>query len=113
MNEEWHKKTKEMILEVLAKYFDEDVGIFLFGSRALNKQKTFSDFDIGLIGDRALDFRKMEEAKEELVNTNLPFKVDLVDFYDIDDNFKSIATKEIIVWQNPEKVESWLKSSKN
>lgn len=61
----------------------------LFGSRARNEEKQFSDFDIGTFVNKELsfdDFYKIKEVADEAAE-DLPVEVDLVNLTKADTNF--------------------------
>lgn len=64
----------------------------IFGSRIKGTSKKFSDLDVCL-KDPITDYEYvvLEEAFQE---SDLPFKVDLIDYSKIDDSFKNIVDAE-------------------
>lgn len=70
---------------------------YAFGSRALGKAKKFSDLDLCFFEAISQNIRiKLEEAFEE---SDLPYKVDLVDWNTCDDEFKIILNRDIVCLQ--------------
>lgn len=69
---------------------------FIFGSRALNNNRLFSDVDIGIISDQKIKGSLWENLEEELENSPLPYRINLVDFQTVSEQFKKIALKKII-----------------
>ena len=70
---------------------------FLFWSRVTGDCKEKSDYDIWVIGDTKLDSMKKMNIEEEF--ENIPALIDLIDFSQVNEDFKSIAMKDII-WLN-------------
>ena len=68
---------------------------FVFGSRATGTARKFSDIDIGIVGPR-LDSEKYFSILDDLEKSPLEYLVDLVQFEDVSDSFKSIAQQKII-----------------
>ena len=88
---------KQQILTVIAKHLDLDqVNVFVFGSHARKQQHKRSDFDIGLEAVNQIDPVKLIFIEEEF--EKLPYLIDLVDFSILDNEFKKIAKKDIIIW---------------
>ena len=54
------------------------VGVFLFGSRARKNASRFSDIDIGLVSNVDIS-REITLLKETIEESNIPYKVDIVD----------------------------------
>lgn len=57
--------------------------IFIFGSRANNNNKEFSDVDIA-IKDPKLDSMKLAQIKYYLEESDLPYKTDVVNYNELD-----------------------------
>ncbi|TAN57911.1 nucleotidyltransferase domain-containing protein [Patescibacteria group bacterium] len=69
--------------------------VFVFGSRARGRARKFSDYDIGILGRRPLSSEKMALIKDAFEESNLPYRVDVVDFSTVSKKFKNIALKKI------------------
>ena len=75
------------------------VAVWAFGSRVNGKASQFSDFDLAIISDQALSIDKLTDLRQDFSNSSLPFKVDLVDWATINDEFKKIIDKQHIAIQ--------------
>ena len=74
-------KYDQQIKRIIRKFFkDDEVELILFGSRAVGREISTSDYDIALKSERQISESLIRLAKEELDNSNIPFKVDLVDY---------------------------------
>ena len=90
------KAAEKEIKNILQKYVDfKKHKVFIFGSRARGKARKFSDYDIGVIGRKPLDLKKIALIKGELEESDLPYRVDVVDFSTVSKNFKNIALSKI------------------
>jgi predicted nucleotidyltransferase len=89
---------KDLILKSIDK---EHYAVFLFGGRARGRSGKAVDFDIGFLGDRPLSLDRLAELYHEIEESSIPFKVDLVDFFSADPQFRKIALSKIIVWNKP------------
>ena len=76
---------------------DEKVKIFLFGSRARQDNSIFSDVDIGILTEGRIDRRKISLLREKLENSNIPYKVDLIDLGEISDSLREEILKGAIL----------------
>lgn len=72
---------------------DPSYRVFLFGSRAAGTARTFSDVDVGIMGQTPLPGHIMELMKEQLEESDIPYKVDVVDFNAVDPSFRNLALK--------------------
>jgi predicted nucleotidyltransferase len=69
--------------------------IWVFGSRVHQRGlKPFSDLDLALITDEPLDNSRYGMMKEAFIESDLPFRVDVVDWSLLNDSFKAIIRKE-------------------
>jgi predicted nucleotidyltransferase len=90
------KKVEKEIKKIIFQFLDpKDYQVFIFGSRAKGKAEKFSDYDIGIIGKKALPFRVMALIEEALEESDLPYKVDVVDFALVPESFKKVALSKI------------------
>ena len=78
-----------------------EYSVFVFGSRAGNELKAYSDLDIGVLGEMSLPVDTLYKIKSLLNDSTIPYKVDLIDFRNVSDEFKRIAMKKIQVWNHP------------
>ncbi len=70
--------TIEELKSFLMDFFkDEDIKIFLFGSRAKGNFTAISDIDLGFLSDYDIDY-KLSCLREILENSNIVQKVDIV-----------------------------------
>ncbi len=88
---------KKVILSFLK---DEDVEVVLFGSRARGDFINTSDVDVGIIIGKRFDRKKLILLREYIEELNIPYKVEIVDFSTVSEEFKQIALKERVIWKD-------------
>jgi uncharacterized protein len=89
------EKLKEDILKILSKYLDlSQYKVFFFGSRVKGNADERADIDIGIEGPEIPSHIKLE-IEEELENLPILYKIDFVDFNNVDEDFKKIAKKYV------------------
>lgn len=88
---------KEMIVDF---FKDDKVKIIIFGSRAREDNYPNSDVDIGIIPYERLDAVRIAILKERIENSNIPYKVEIVNFLEVSEEFKKEALKEVIIWKD-------------
>lgn len=94
---DWMKLAKSIIL----RYIDtENYKVFLYGSRATKKYSHSSDIDIGILGNKPVEKRVLNKIKNELEKSNIPYHIDIKDFFGVDEKFKETALKEMIIWND-------------
>lgn len=89
---------------VLKQVPNDAFAIFLFGSRAAGNAKPLSDIDIGILGTEPIPMIVKAHLDVELEESIVPFKIDLIDFYQVDKDFKKEALKKIQIWNCPKNI---------
>lgn len=85
------------IYNIITKHLNPvDHNIFVFGSRAQNTHRKWSDIDVGIQGKQRVPHLKMALIKSDLEDSDIPYHVDIVDFQQTDKSFKNIALQHII-----------------
>ena len=88
----------EIVLEILKKYVPEHE-VWAFGSRATWKAKEYSDLDLCIVTDKPLSFKVLGSLEEDFVESDLPWKVDVVDWATTSESFRGIIEKDKVVVQ--------------
>lgn len=91
----------QILKKILAKY---DCSFFLFGSRISKNAKKFSDID--LLYFETLQNNILLRLEEELEESDLPYKVDLIAYNQCDNNFKKIIDCNYVCIQTSSKLQS-------
>ena len=89
------------IKTIVAEVFkDESCTVYLFGSRATGAFTVTSDFDVAVLS--AMDVSpKLSLIREKLEQSNIPFKIDLVDLRLTSTEFShQVQTEGILLWKN-------------
>ena len=82
-------KQLEIILGMVSQFFP-DCEVRVFGSRYNGTAKHYSDLDLALVGQGRLDWRRLAELKEAFQESDLPFRVDLLDWNAISAEFRNV-----------------------
>ena len=75
--------------------------VWAFGSRARGTPKPYSDLDLALVGDQPVGLPTLAALAESFVESDLPFKVDLVDWASTSPAFRSIIAQTKVVIRRP------------
>jgi len=87
-------KLQKLIKEVFEKYLpNENYRLFFFGSRVSGVNSPRSDIDLGIESSHSLSSKTKIEIEEELQNLPILYKIDLVDFGRVSEDFKKTALK--------------------
>ncbi|MFH1727176.1 MAG: nucleotidyltransferase domain-containing protein [Pseudomonadota bacterium] len=77
-----------IIRHILSKLFAElKMQVFVFGSRSNNSNNKASDLDLLLKSAAVIDPALIEKLKEAFEESNLKFKVDILDYNRVDEKF--------------------------
>ena len=88
----------KMIRDVLHRHVPQYV-VWAFGSRVKWTAKDYSDLDLCICTDKPLDFRILGALAEDFSDSDLPYKVDVVDWAVTSDSFRQIIEKNKITIQ--------------
>ena len=76
-----------IVRDILQKYVP-GVSVWAFGSRARQTHKPFSDLDIVVVADQPLALSTVAQLSEAFSESDLPWKVDVVDWASIGETFR-------------------------
>lgn len=79
--------------------------VWAFGSRATKQGKQYSDLDLAIITDHPLSLSQSSALAEEFAESDLPFKVDIVDWAITSAAFRTIIEQQRVVIQSGKKPE--------
>ncbi|MDX8410574.1 MAG: nucleotidyltransferase domain-containing protein [Mariprofundaceae bacterium] len=78
--------------------------VWVFGSRVHGRHlRRFSDLDLAIIADKPLEISCLAALKDDFAQSDLPYRVDVVDFSTVDASFRQVITQEHEVLQMPAK----------
>ena len=88
------------VKKILAEYIPQ-LEVRAFGSRVHGENlKQFSDLDLAIMTEKPLDPFKMIDLKEAFSNSNIPIKVDLLDWSEISEEFRKKILQSFEVIQS-------------
>lgn len=103
MNPTVYEKALKLLENMVKDAFkDSEVNIVLFGSRARGDHLKTSDIDIGILFRDKTNKKKLILLREKVENSNIPYKVDVVDLSQTSREFREKALKEGILWKSLE-----------
>ena len=95
----------DIVKQIVLKHIPKDnFAVFLFGSRAVGNDKPLSDIDIGILGSEPLPTIIKVDLESDLEESIVPYKIDLIDFYQVDKDFKKEALNTIQIWNCPKNI---------
>ena len=87
-----------VVERILAEHVPE-CEVRAFGSRASWTAKDYSDLDLAIAGDGPLDWRTLALLKEAFEESDLPMRVDVLDWHDIAESFQHVIERNYVVLQ--------------
>ncbi len=90
----------KLLKEIMCKEIPGNYAIFLFGSRARKEQKNSPDADVGILGRQPFPMTLKNNIISKIEESIIPFKVDIIDFYQSDSEFKQEALRDIEIWRS-------------
>ncbi len=87
-----------IVREILRRHLPE-FEVRAFGSRVLGTARRTSDLDLAIMTAAPLDSARMADLREAFSESDLAYKVDLVDWAGIDEEFRKIIGKACVVVQ--------------
>jgi type I restriction enzyme S subunit len=88
----------KIVQDILHKHVPER-NVWAFGSRAKWQAKDTSDLDLCALGEIPLSFRTLGLLKEAFEDSDLPYKVDVVDWATTSESFRKIIERDKVVVQ--------------
>ena len=70
--------------------------VFIYGSRACDGGRKWSDIDIGIESTRNIPANTIRMLKEEFEESDIPYIIDITDFKSVSENFKIVAIQKTI-----------------
>jgi predicted nucleotidyltransferase len=85
----------EMVKTILSN-FVPNCEVRAFGSRCNGTARKHSDLDLCVCGSEKLDWQLLATIKDALMESNLPFRVDVLDYHTMPEHFrKTIAEGDV------------------
>jgi len=81
--------------------------VWAFGSRAKWTAKPHSDLDLAVITEKPLPLSVSASLSDDFSESNLPWKVDVVDWATTSASFREIIARDKVILQEPGQLGSW------
>jgi predicted nucleotidyltransferase len=85
---------EEIIRQILQEHIP-DHKVMAFGSRTSTKSKSYSDLDLAVMGDEIIDIGTLALLKDAFAESNLPFRVDVIQWCRASPEFKKIIEPQL------------------
>jgi uncharacterized protein len=81
---------RRLVLAILNAHLPPGATAWVFGSRATGRARRYSDLDLAIDAGRPLTLDQMAELVEAFRDSDLPYRVDLIDWHSIDPCFRRL-----------------------
>jgi type I restriction enzyme S subunit len=85
---------RRLVLNILAANLPLSFKAWVFGSRSSGRARRYSDLDLAIDAGRRLTLDETARLAEALSDSDLPYRVDVVDWQAIDDRFRQVIAGE-------------------
>jgi predicted nucleotidyltransferase len=85
---------KRLVLKILCAHLPPNAEIWVFGSRVTGRARRYSDLDLAIDAGRRLTLDEIAILTEAFSDSDLPYRVDLVDWHEIDDRWRQMIVAE-------------------
>jgi predicted nucleotidyltransferase len=89
----------EIVKNILKRHVT-DYEVRVFGSRIHGNAKKFSDLDLVIMTTNPLSLKVLGDLAEDFSASNLPIKVDIVDWCRISDEFREVISQNYATLQS-------------
>ena len=84
-----HPRDLAIVRSILTRHVPEH-HVYAFGSRVTGNARKASDLDLAIMTKKPLDVVRRADLREAFSESDLPFKVDFLDWADIKEDFKKL-----------------------
>ena len=85
---------RRLVLSILAAHMPSGSVAWVFGSRATGRARPYSDLDLAINAGRRLTLDECASMAEAFSESDLPYRVDVVDWWAIDESFRRIVATD-------------------
>jgi predicted nucleotidyltransferase len=83
-----------LVLNILRANLPQSTKVWVFGSRATGRARRYSDLDLAIDAGRPLGLDEIAGLTEAFSDSDLPYKVDLADWHNIDARWRQTILAE-------------------
>jgi uncharacterized protein len=94
---------RHIVLDILHAHLPHGSTAWVFGSRATGRARRYSDLDLAIDAARPLTLDEIAVLGEAFSDSDLPYRVDLVDWHNIDERWRQgIAAERMALSEAPQ-----------
>jgi uncharacterized protein len=85
---------RRLVLDILGANLPQGTKTWVFGSRATGRARRYSDLDLAIDAGRRLTLDEIARLGEAFSDSDLPYRVDFLDWHDINDRWRETIVAE-------------------
>jgi uncharacterized protein len=85
---------RRLVQDIVRAYLPQGTKAWVFGSRATGRARRYSDLDLAIDAGRPLTLDELAELSEAFSDSDLPYRVDVVDWHNIDERWRETIIAE-------------------
>jgi predicted nucleotidyltransferase len=85
---------RRQVLNIIRAILPAGAKTWVFGSRATGRARRYSDLDLAIDAGRHLTLDEIATLTEAFSDSDLPYRVDLIDWHEIDDRWRRTIVAE-------------------
>ena len=85
---------RRLVLQILRANLPPATQVWVFGSRATGRARRYSDLDLAIDAGRPLTLDESASLADAFSESDLSYRVDVVDWHAIDDRFRGIIAND-------------------
>ena len=85
---------RRLVLNILHAHLPTRTKVWVFGSRATGSARRYSDLDLAIDASRRLALDEIAALTEAFSDSDLPYRVDIIDWREIDDRWRRVIAAE-------------------
>jgi predicted nucleotidyltransferase len=85
-----------IVSSILRTHLPAGTRAWVFGSRAIGGARRYSDLDLALEADQPISLDQIAAVSTELSESDLPFKVDVLDLRTIEPRFRALIEPDMV-----------------
>jgi predicted nucleotidyltransferase len=87
---------RAIVCDILRAHLPPGTLVWVFGSRATGTARRYSDLDLALEAETPLGLAVLADVAGALSESDLPYKVDVIDLRSVDPAFRALIEPEMV-----------------
>ena len=85
-----------IVTDIFKAILNDPAEVYVFGSRAKDTARKYSDLDLLIKADQAINYLSLSQLEEAFSESDLPYRTDIIDWHTVNEDFKKHITPQLI-----------------